>query len=90
MEGVDGLKTGYVNASGYNLITTARRGDTRLVTVLLGAGSKGIRLREATRMMESGFAAARQKNGAKPAAAKPAAKKGPARTAGGKAQRTAS
>ncbi len=58
MEGVDGLKTGYVGESGYNLITTARRGNTRLVNVLLGAPSKSVRLHEATKMVEKGFATA--------------------------------
>lgn len=58
MDGVDGLKTGYVGASGYNLITTARRGNTRLVNVLLGAPSKSVRLHEATKLVETGFVAA--------------------------------
>ena len=58
MDGVDGLKTGYVGASGYNLITTARRGNTRLVNVLLGAPSKSVRLHEATKLVETGFVTA--------------------------------
>ncbi len=58
MTGVDGLKTGYVGSSGYNLITTARRGDTRLVNVLLGAPNKAVRLHEASRMVETGFESA--------------------------------
>lgn len=57
MDGVDGLKTGYVNASGYNLITTAQRGGTRLVNVLLGAPTKDIRLHTATELVETGFLA---------------------------------
>ncbi len=39
--GVDGLKTGFVCASGYNFIATANRGDHRLVAVVLGARSPG-------------------------------------------------
>ncbi|NUS70387.1 MAG: D-alanyl-D-alanine carboxypeptidase [Ensifer adhaerens] len=35
-EGVDGIKTGYTDASGYNLVTSAKRGDTRLVAVVMG------------------------------------------------------
>jgi D-alanyl-D-alanine carboxypeptidase (penicillin-binding protein 5/6) len=74
MEGVDGLKTGYVGASGYNLITTAQRGNTRLVNVLLGADSKSVRLREATKMVETGFVNAKllaeKEQQAKDAAAK--------------------
>ncbi|WP_113133099.1 D-alanyl-D-alanine carboxypeptidase family protein [Hyphomicrobiales bacterium] len=35
-EGVDGIKTGYTDASGYNLVTSAKRGGTRLVAVVMG------------------------------------------------------
>ncbi len=34
--GTDGIKTGYVNASGYNLVSSTRRGQKRLVGVVLG------------------------------------------------------
>ncbi|NMD06805.1 MAG: D-alanyl-D-alanine carboxypeptidase, partial [Phyllobacteriaceae bacterium] len=37
--GTDGIKTGYINASGYNLVTSTRRGDKRLVGVVLGGRS---------------------------------------------------
>lgn len=35
--GADGLKTGYIDESGYNIIATAQRGDRRLVAIVLGA-----------------------------------------------------
>ncbi len=35
-EGADGLKTGFIEESGYNLAATAKRGDMRLIAVLLG------------------------------------------------------
>lgn len=35
-EGTDGLKTGYLSASGYNMVATARRDGMRLIAVLLG------------------------------------------------------
>ena len=54
-EGADGLKTGWVNASGYNLISTVRRGDTRLLAVILGAENSKTRAREVYRLMEAGF-----------------------------------
>jgi D-alanyl-D-alanine carboxypeptidase len=54
-EGVDGLKTGFVCASGYNLAATAKRGDTRLLAVVLGAQTAGIRARETERLIEAGF-----------------------------------
>ena len=54
--GADGLKTGWTTASGYNIITTARRGKTRLLAVLLGAGNSQVREREIQRLMDAGFA----------------------------------
>lgn len=59
--GADGLKSGWINASGYNLITTVKRDDTRLVGVILGAATPGARARENLRLMEAGFAALRDK-----------------------------
>jgi D-alanyl-D-alanine carboxypeptidase (penicillin-binding protein 5/6) len=56
VEGVDGLKTGFVCASGYNITATAKRGNTRLVAVLLGARNPIIREVEATRLLDYGFA----------------------------------
>jgi D-alanyl-D-alanine carboxypeptidase len=41
--GTDGIKTGYINASGFNLVTSTRRGDKRVVGVVLGARSSGSR-----------------------------------------------
>jgi D-alanyl-D-alanine carboxypeptidase (penicillin-binding protein 5/6) len=37
VEGVDGLKTGFIDEAGYNIALTAKRGDMRLVAVILGA-----------------------------------------------------
>ncbi|EPR32797.1 peptidase S11 D-alanyl-D-alanine carboxypeptidase 1 [Alkalidesulfovibrio alkalitolerans DSM 16529] len=56
-EGADGLKTGWIRASGYNLITTVKRGETRLVGVILGAKTPDMRSRENLRLMEAGFTA---------------------------------
>jgi D-alanyl-D-alanine carboxypeptidase len=39
VEGVDGIKTGYVNASGYNLVTSVHRGNRYLVAVVMGGSS---------------------------------------------------
>ena len=38
-EGVDGIKTGYIRASGYNLVTSAERDGHRLVAVVLGGST---------------------------------------------------
>ncbi|MDR1316810.1 MAG: D-alanyl-D-alanine carboxypeptidase [Spirochaetales bacterium] len=57
----DGIKTGYLDESGYNIALTAQRGDTRLILVLLGEkGSTpqaGIRARDrdSTRLLDFGF-----------------------------------
>lgn len=53
--GADGLKTGYVNASGYNLVATARRDGVRILAVVLGAPSPKVRTAEAGRLLEAGF-----------------------------------
>ncbi len=53
--GVDGLKTGFVCASGYNLSATAKRGDTRLVAVVMGASSPSIRACETAKLLELGY-----------------------------------
>jgi D-alanyl-D-alanine carboxypeptidase len=43
VDGVDGIKTGYTDASGFNLVTSLRRGNRRLVAVVLGGRSAGAR-----------------------------------------------
>jgi D-alanyl-D-alanine carboxypeptidase len=43
VEGVDGIKTGYVAASGFNLVTSVRRGNRHLVAVVLGGRTGGLR-----------------------------------------------
>jgi D-alanyl-D-alanine carboxypeptidase len=43
VEGVDGIKTGYTEASGYNLISSTHRGARRIVGVILGERSNGAR-----------------------------------------------
>jgi len=43
MEGIDGIKTGYVRASGFNIVTSLRRGNRHLVGVVMGGRSGGAR-----------------------------------------------
>jgi D-alanyl-D-alanine carboxypeptidase len=43
VEGVDGIKTGYTRASGFNLVTSIKRGNRHLVGVVLGGRSGGSR-----------------------------------------------
>ena len=54
-DGCDGLKTGFTFHAGFNLTATARRGDMRLIAVVLGAPSNPGRFREAGRLLEWGF-----------------------------------
>lgn len=53
--GADGLKTGWIRASGYNLIFTATRGSQRLLAVIMGAPDIAIRGAEACRLLDAGF-----------------------------------
>lgn len=43
VDGVDGIKTGYIRASGFNLVTNLKRGNRHLVGVVLGGRSSGSR-----------------------------------------------
>jgi D-alanyl-D-alanine carboxypeptidase len=43
VEGLDGIKTGYTEASGYNLVTSVHRNNRHLVSVVLGGSSGGAR-----------------------------------------------
>jgi len=60
-EGADGLKTGFVCASGYNIIATAKRGETRLIAVVLGSRNPRVRQRETTKLLDRGFKIAEAK-----------------------------
>jgi len=53
--GADGLKTGYTEASGHNLVTSAVRGGVRLVGVVLGAASNGERDIHMASLLDNGF-----------------------------------
>ena len=53
--GADGLKTGYTNAAGHNLTTSAVRGDVRLVGVVLGANSNYERDAHMMALLDAGF-----------------------------------
>jgi D-alanyl-D-alanine carboxypeptidase (penicillin-binding protein 5/6) len=54
-EGADGLKTGWIKDSGYNLIFTASHGKKRLLAVIMGAPDVGTRGSEACRLLDAGF-----------------------------------
>ena len=52
---VDGVKTGYTSAAGYSLVTSSRREDMRLITVVLGASSESSRANESQKLLTYGF-----------------------------------
>ncbi|MCM3750341.1 D-alanyl-D-alanine carboxypeptidase [Paenibacillus pasadenensis] len=54
-DGVDGMKTGFLSASGYNFTGTVKRGDTRLISVVYGANSKGKRFLETRKLYDWAF-----------------------------------
>ncbi|WP_188999150.1 D-alanyl-D-alanine carboxypeptidase family protein [Paenibacillus nasutitermitis] len=54
-EGLDGMKTGYIGAAGYCFTGTAKRGDMRLISVVMGAGSKESRFYETAKLLDYGF-----------------------------------
>ena len=53
--GMDGIKTGYVYASGFNLVASARRGDTRLIGVVFGGKTAGSRNVTMGQLLDAGF-----------------------------------
>lgn len=53
--GADGMKTGYTAASGYNIITSAKRSGKRVIAVTMGHNSVGERDKKVSRMMDKGL-----------------------------------
>ncbi|WP_299067024.1 D-alanyl-D-alanine carboxypeptidase family protein [Accumulibacter sp.] len=52
---VDGLKTGHTEAAGYCLVSSAKRGPRRLLSVVLGAPSDSVRAQESLKLLNYGF-----------------------------------
>lgn len=52
---VDGMKTGYTENAGYCLITSARRENRRLISVVLGTASESARAIESQKLLNYGF-----------------------------------
>ncbi|MGU3495382.1 serine hydrolase [Xanthobacteraceae bacterium A53D] len=53
--GADGMKTGFICSSGFNLVATATRGNKRLIAVIMGAPSAVARTEQAAMLFEKGF-----------------------------------
>jgi D-alanyl-D-alanine carboxypeptidase len=54
--GADGMKTGFICSSGFNLVATATRDNRQLIAVVLGAPTSAARAQKAAELLESGFA----------------------------------
>jgi D-alanyl-D-alanine carboxypeptidase (penicillin-binding protein 5/6) len=54
---VDGVKTGHTDAAGWCLIASAKRGDRRVLSVVLGAASDAARAAESQKLLNYGFQA---------------------------------
>ena len=53
--GADGMKTGFICASGYNVVASATRNGRRLIAIVLGAYSGAVRAQKAAQLLENGF-----------------------------------
>lgn len=53
--GVEGMKTGFTCAAGFNVVASANRGGRRLVTVVMGASSARERTLQAAQLFDKGF-----------------------------------
>src|SRR5205823_6360709 len=54
-EGTDGIKTGYTQLSGFNLVTSAVRNNKHVLGVVLGGSSAAVRDREMMRLLNAAF-----------------------------------
>lgn len=52
---VDGLKTGHTEEAGYCLVSSAKRGDMRLISVVMGTASEDARVKETQKLLNYGF-----------------------------------
>ncbi|TNE36881.1 MAG: D-alanyl-D-alanine carboxypeptidase [Alphaproteobacteria bacterium] len=55
-KGADGIKTGYIRASGFNLVASAKRGEDRLIGVIFGGRTAHSRDAQMARLLDRGFA----------------------------------
>ena len=58
--GCDGLKTGYHSKGGYSLVATAKQGDERVISVVLGVADRNSRNATTRKLLDKGFAEIRK------------------------------
>lgn len=63
LNGADGIKTGYIRASGFNLVSSAEQNGRRLVGVVLGGSTPYLRDKQMVAMMTKGFKTPASGNG---------------------------
>lgn len=86
VDGVDGFKTGYYQAAGFSIATTAKRGGVRIIAIVMGSKDRKVRDAKARELLAKGFTMVPPKAVPPPAAAKAAAPgKGPAAQVSGPA-----
>ncbi|MBO6520897.1 MAG: D-alanyl-D-alanine carboxypeptidase [Rhodospirillales bacterium] len=61
--GTDGFKTGYIRASGFNLVASATRDGRRIIGVVFGGRSSGHRNRHMTNLLDKGFSLLAKRHG---------------------------
>ena len=54
-DNVDGIKTGFTKAAGYCLASSAKRGNRRLIAVVMGAPTPDVRIQSSRTLLEYGF-----------------------------------
>lgn len=65
-EGVDGMKTGFINSAGYNFTGTVKRGEQRFISVVMDTASKSARFNETAKMYDYGFSTFEKKTALAP------------------------
>lgn len=55
-EGADGIKTGFIRASGFNLVASSKRGESRLIGVVLGGKTASSRDQAMAKLLDRSFA----------------------------------
>ncbi|MSU88543.1 serine hydrolase [Rhodobacteraceae bacterium 2CG4] len=53
--GADGIKTGYTRAAGFNLVSSAERGDRRVIVSMFGGSSSAVRNKKVAQLMDMGL-----------------------------------
>tara|TARA_R110002096_G_scaffold8802_3_gene35786 strand:- start:33351 stop:34799 length:1449 start_codon:yes stop_codon:yes gene_type:complete len=54
-KGADGIKTGYTNAAGFNLVSSAERGNKRIIATVFGGRTSAIRNARVAELLDMGF-----------------------------------